>query len=117
MYPKSNYPKRHFRPLEEEVIVLDILPYGDPLRGIRTPLIQTIGLSRFLLVELRTLLPQAQSLKPLDIVALGTMLDGKILAFRGYLTYENLTATAKSTLPEAITLIVKSQEKLSLIHI
>jgi putative nucleotide binding protein len=111
LHSRGDYPKRPFKPLEEEVIVLDVLPYGDPIRGIRSPLIQTIGVSRFLLIELRSLIHQAPSLKPLDLVSLSSSLDGKILAFGRYLAYEDLTATAKSTLPDAIALIVKSQEK------
>ncbi len=62
MHSRGDYPKRPFKPLEEEVIVLDVLPYGDPIRGIRSPLIQTIGVSRFLLIELRSLIHQAPSL-------------------------------------------------------
>jgi putative nucleotide binding protein len=108
---RGDYSRKPLKPLEEEVIILDVLPYGDAIRGIRSPLIQTLGVSRFLLIELRSLIHQAPSLKPLDLVSLTSALDGKILSFARYLSYEDLTATAKSTLPEAIALVVKSQEK------
>ncbi|ABL77762.1 DUF655 domain-containing protein [Thermofilum pendens] len=108
---RGDYQRKPYRPLDENLVVLDMLPYGDAVRGIKYPLVQTIGEYRFLLVELKSTTPQAPSLKPLDRISSEYLREARLLSFARYLTYDELSATAKANLVEAVTAIVKVQEK------
>lgn len=104
---------RDFRrkPPENTVYVLDVLPYGDPIRRINHPLIQCIGEEKLLLLELRPLVSTPPSFKPGEKVSLMDSLESQILAFERVIRYSDLSSTARDNLREVLVNLVKEHEK------
>ncbi len=99
------------RPPENHAYVLDVLPYGDPVRGIPYPLVQSIGEEKFLLMELKpesSILPSVKIGERIDLVA---GVEARIFHFLRLLRYDDLTGNAKAILKEVVTNIVMSREK------
>lgn len=110
---RREYRKRYNQCPENAVYVLDYLPYGDPIRGIRYPLVQSIGEERFLLIELK---PATGVSANLDVkigerIALVGSLESQIFKFSRFLKYEDLTSTARAELPVVLEKVVRTQEK------
>ncbi len=108
---RGEYRRRRRPPPEKVVYVLDYLPYGDPLRGIRHPLIQCIGEKKFQLIELRPVknIP-GFSLAPGERLVLEESLESEMFSFLRLLHYDDLSAAAKKELPVVLEKIVRSQE-------
>ncbi len=110
---KREYRKRYQQCPETAVYVLDYLPYGDPIRGIRHPLVQSIGEEKFLLLELK---PSTGSTADIEVkvgerIVLVGSLESQIFRFSRLLRYEDLTSTAKAELPRVLEEIVLKNEK------
>jgi len=98
---------------EEYAIVLDFLPHGYPLdtrpMHKKTPIVQVIGKSHFILLELVP--KKGQFLQPLQEVYMG---DGKrehIHHILGKIPLNKLTQTAQSELGYVIKELVEKDEK------
>ncbi|MBD3361513.1 DUF655 domain-containing protein [Candidatus Woesearchaeota archaeon] len=99
---------------EEYAIVLDFLPHGYPLdkrpSHKKTPVVQAIGKSRFVLLEL---VPKKDIfLQPYEEVYIGEGKRDKIHHIMGKLPLDKLTATAKNELDYVIKDIVMKNEKI-----
>lgn len=98
---------------EESAIVLDFLPHGYPFdtrpSHKKTPIVQAIGKTRFVLLEL---VPKKDVfLQPLEEVYIGEGKREKIHHIVGKLPMDKLTSTAKNELEFVIMdLIKKNQE-------
>lgn len=103
--------RKPLKPPENAVYILDILPYGDPVRGIPHPLVQSIGEERFLLLELRPESSVMASMKVGDRVDLSAGFEAKLFHSYRPLKYEHLTGSAKATLKEIVASIVQRNEK------
>ncbi|MFZ8855480.1 MAG: DUF655 domain-containing protein [Thermofilaceae archaeon] len=99
------------RPPEATAYVLDVLPFGDPIRRINHPLIQCIGGERFTLMELRPVGSAAPSFKPGEKIDLRGGLESQILVFERVIRFSDLSSTAKNNLREVLYTIVKENEK------
>lgn len=99
------------RPPETSAYVLDILPFGDPIRRINHPLVQCIGEERLILMELRPIVSAPPLLKPGERVHLSEDPERQILAFERVISYNDLSSTAKNNLREVLTTLVKDHEK------
>lgn len=101
--------------MEDYAYVLDFLPYGHPddKRPIhkREPLAQIVGEKYFTLLEVSV----KKDKNPIvgDRVYIGKELDKRdvVNKIKRRLTYNDLTATAKSELPYVLEQIVKEQEE------
>jgi putative nucleotide binding protein len=98
---------------EEYAIVLDFLPNGYPLdkrpSHRKTPIVQVIGKSRFLLLEL---VPKKEVfVQPYEEVYIGEGKRDKIHHILGKLPVEKLTATAKAELEFMIKDAVEKDEQ------
>lgn len=104
---------RDFRrkPPENTVYVLDVLPYGDPIRRINHPLVQCIGEEKLILLELRPLVSTAPALKPGEKINLLDSLESQILSFERVIKYADLSSTARNNLRDVLLMIVKEHEK------
>lgn len=85
---------------EEQVIVLDFLPHGNPLdsrpQHKKTPLVQAIGKTHLILLEL---VPKREAvIQPLQEVYIGEGKRDAIHHIVGRIPLDKLTATARSTL-------------------
>ncbi len=109
---RREFKRRPRPPPEEAVYVLDYLPYGDPIRGIRHPLVQSIGEKRFILVEVRPVGDiRGISLVPGERIVLKNSLESSMFSHPRILSYEELSAAAKKELPLVVEKIVRSQEE------
>ncbi|MBW2978604.1 DUF655 domain-containing protein [Candidatus Woesearchaeota archaeon] len=98
---------------EEFAVVLDFLPHGYPFdkrpSHKKNPVVQAIGKSRFVLLEL---VPKKDVfLQPYEEVYIGEGKREKIHHIMGKLPLDKLTATAKNELDYVIKDIVKKNEK------
>ena len=101
---------------EEYAYILDFLEHGRPgvhvtgRAGYRAGgLVQLIGEEFFTLLE--ALVKEGVSLKPHDRVFVGKEARDEITYIIGRISYEELTAAAKTELPTVITKIVLNREK------
>lgn len=93
---------------EEQAIILDFLPYGDPLEGKMKPVAQAIGLDNFTLLEL---VPRrGVSLELKEKVYIGEGKRDKIHYILGRLPREKLTETAKIQLEDFVKEVLKQEE-------
>ena len=100
---KKNLPK------EEYAIVLDYLPHGDPIKGLREPCIYALGKSYFTLL---LLIPKpGVNVEIMEEVYIGKGERPKIRTILKRIRYEDLSIIAKDNLPKAIEKIIKDQEK------
>lgn len=94
---------------EEYAIVLEYLPHGYPLEKKMMPLAQAIGETNLTLLEL---IPRrGEKLEIEEKVYIGEGKRPKIYYILGRLKREKLTESAKSTLREFISKVVKEREK------
>ena len=94
---------------EDYAIVLDYLPYGYPLGGKMTPIVQAIGEKNLSLLEL---VPRrGVTLEPKEKVYIGPEKRDKIYFIAGRLSKERITETAKIQLQEFVQKLVAEQEK------
>ena len=93
---------------EEYAIVLDYLPYGDPLEGKMIPLAQAIGLKNLTLLQL---IPRRGVVLELnEKVYIGEGKRDKIYYISGRLDKEKLTETAKLQLSDFINNLLTEDE-------
>jgi len=101
---------------EEYALVLDFLPHGRP--GIRVSgragyragaLVQLVGEDFFTLLE--ALIKDGVMLKPHDRVYVGKNAREEITYIIGRISYDELTAAAKTELPTVVSGIVLNREK------
>lgn len=101
------------RPKEETAIVLDFLPNGYPYDErplyMKTPIVQAIGMARFVLLELVP--KKGIHLQPFEGVYIGEGKRDKIHHIVGKIPVDKLTATAKSELEFVIKDIIQKNEK------
>ncbi|MEZ0345449.1 MAG: DUF655 domain-containing protein [Infirmifilum sp.] len=103
--------RRFSKPPEMVIYVLDVSPYGDPIRHITHPLIQGIGEEKLLLLELRpkeNVLSQFLVGEKTDLTA---GVESGLVQFLRVIRYEDLTGNAKSILRDIVTNIVVTREK------
>jgi len=94
---------------EEYAIVLDYLPHGDPLKGIREPIVYALGKNYFLLLSL---IPKPNvKIDLLEEVYIGEGPRPKIKTVLKRIKYEDLTPIAKDNLPKAIEKIIIENEQ------
>ncbi len=99
--------RRHI-PKEEHAIVLDYLPHGDPLKGIKQPIVYALGYKYFILLAL---VPKpGVDIKPFEKVYIGDGLRPKIKSILRRVRYEDLSALAKDNLMKAIEQIIQERE-------
>jgi putative nucleotide binding protein len=108
---QSEHREHHVR--EETAVVLDFLPHGYPFdprpSHKKTPIVQAIGKSHFVLLEL---VPKKDVfLQPLQEVYIGEGKRDQIHHIIGRLPLEKLTATAKNEVDFVIKDIVHQSEK------
>ena len=98
---------------EEIAITLDFLPNGYPFdtrpSHKKTPIVQAIGKTRFVLLELVP--KKGVFLQPYEEVYIGEGKREKIHHIEGRLPYEKLTSTARSQLEFVVKDIIKKSEK------
>ena len=94
--------------LEEYAVVLDFLPIGRSSSARAEPLVQLIGENKFTLLEA---VPKVAELKIDDVVYIGKGERDKISLIKSRLGYGELTEGAKKELPNAVTMIIKKNEK------
>ncbi len=98
---------------EEYAVVLDFLPHGyssdrRPLH-MKPSIVQAIGKNSFILLEL--VAKKGVFIRPHEVVYIGSGKREKIHHIVGRITYDKLTATAKSELEPVVVNLVKEQEK------
>lgn len=92
---------------EEYVIIIEYLPYGYPLEGKGTPVVQAIGKSNMTLLEL---IPRkGTSFEIGEEVYIGEGKRDKIYYILGRLKREKLTESAKTQLEEFISRVVEER--------
>ncbi len=94
--------------LEEYAIVLDYLPTGKSFSVRSEPIVQLIGETRFTLLEA---VPKNPEIRVAERLYIGKGDRDKIALIKTRLTYANLTEGAKNELPNAISAIIKINEK------
>jgi len=100
---------------EDVAYVLDFLPYGYGVgypRGGRyqsRPVAQAVGERYFMLLELAPL--EGLQLRVGERISLSGGLEGEVIRVTRRLRYDELTASARAELPNALTEIVKRREK------
>ncbi|MEM4666182.1 MAG: DUF655 domain-containing protein [Thermofilum sp.] len=104
---------RDFRrkPPETTAYVLDVLPYGDPIRRINHPLVQCIGEEKLILMELRPLVSTPPMLKPGEKINLMDSLESQILSFERVIKYSDLSSTARNNLRDVLVMLVREHDK------
>jgi len=94
---------------EEYAIILDYLPYGDPLDGKMMPVAQAIGLKNFTLLQL---VPRrGVRLELNEKVYIGEGKRDKIYYILGKIPKEKITENTKIQLKEFIKKVVNAEEK------
>jgi putative nucleotide binding protein len=95
---------------EESAYVLDFLPRGKSvvIKGREGPMVQAIGEDRLTLLELLGM--ENQDFEIGEKVKIGKEGREKIISVLGKLTYEELTAESKSSLPTVVEKLVKENE-------
>jgi len=94
---------------EEYAIVLDYLPHGEPIKGIRDPCIYALGTKYFTLL---LLIPKRDAeINILEEVYIGEGERPKIRTVLRKIRYEDLSPLAKDNLKNAIELLIKKNEK------
>lgn len=94
---------------EEYVIIIEYLPYGYPLEGKRTPVVQAIGKSNMTLLEL---IPRkGTNFEIGEEVYIGEGKRDKIYYIVGRLKREKLTESAKTQLEEIISRVVEEKSE------
>ena len=98
---------------EEKAIVLDFLPHGYPFdtrpSHRKTPIVQAIGKTRFVLLEL---VPKKDvTIQPNEEIYIGEGKRDKIHHIVGRLALSKLTSTAQNELQFVIKALVKENEK------
>lgn len=94
--------------LEEYAVVLDYLPIGRSSSARAEPVVQLLGESKFTLLEA---VPKGSELRVAESVYIGKGERDKISLIKSRLNYNDLTEGSKKELPEAISMIVKKNEK------
>ena len=104
-------PEEQKQPREEEAVILDYLEHGYPFEEgtMKTPIAQALGLSHLTLLELVP--KKGIFLQPSQKAYIGEGKREKIHHIKGRIPMEKLTATAKSTLPHAVEVIVNQEEQ------
>ncbi len=97
------------RKKDDYAIVLDYLPYGDPLEGKMFPFVQAIGEKYFALLKLAPI--RGMTFTPHEKAYIGPEKRDKISYIVGRLPPEKLTESAKARLREFIAKIVEEREK------
>lgn len=109
---RRDYKRRGRSPPEHVVYVLDYLPYGDPIRRITHPLIQTIGEKKFILIELRPIQDvSSMNIAPGEKLVLEKSLESSLFNYSRVLSYDELSAAARKELPNVLEKIVREQEQ------
>ena len=95
---------------EENAIVLDHLEHGYPFEQatVKTPIVQALGQDHLTLLEL--IPKKGIILQPMHKVYIGEGKREEIHHIKGKIAAEKLTATASSTLMEAVEEVVTTQE-------
>lgn len=95
---------------EEYAYILDFLPEGlyTPIQKRREPIAQAIGELYFTLLELTP--KPGVFLEIGERVYIGKGFRQKIAHVKGKITYDDLTATAKSELPNVLEIIIRQRE-------
>jgi len=94
---------------EEQVVILEYLPYGYPLEKKMMPIAQAVGKKHFTLLEL---VPRKGiKLEPKEIVYIGEGKRDKVYYILGRLDFEKLTEAGKNVLKEFIEEYIKENEK------
>ena len=100
------------RVLEETAIVLDYLPNGYPLdkrpNHLKTPIVQALGTTKFILLELVT--KKGEALQPNDEIYIGEGKRDKIHHINGRLSPKKLTKTAQAELEFVIKHLVTNDQ-------
>jgi putative nucleotide binding protein len=99
-------------PKEDKAVILDFLPNGYPFErttGLKTPIAQALGKTRFSLLEL--IPKKGIFLQPYEEIYIGDGKRDKIHHIKGKLNIKNLTQTALAELEFVIADIVKKDEK------
>jgi putative nucleotide binding protein len=96
---------------EEYAYVLDFIPRGKSsvIKGREGPIVQAIGEERLILLELLAM--ENKEFEIGERVKIGREGREKILSVLGRLRYEDLTAEAKTSLPQVVEIIVKQNER------
>lgn len=94
---------------DDYAIVLDYLPYGNPLEGKMMPIVQAIGEQFFALLQLAPV--RGSNFTPHERIYIGPDKRDKIHYIIGRLPQEKLTEQAKLRLQEFIAKVVNEQEK------
>ena len=92
------------RKKDDYALVLDYLPYGDPMEGRMVPVVQAIGEQHLALLEL------GATFVPHERVYIGPEKRDKISFIIGRLPQEKLTGQAKQRLAEVISKVVKERQ-------
>ncbi|MGC8629287.1 MAG: DUF655 domain-containing protein [Candidatus Micrarchaeia archaeon] len=93
--------------LEEYAYVLDFLPNGKSSSLRSEPMAQLVGESKFTLLEVVT---KTTDVKIGEKVYIGRGERDKVLQIKSRITYDELTETAKSELPEIVSNIIRQNE-------
>lgn len=97
------------REKDDFAIVLDYLPYGYPLEGKMTPVVQAVGEKHFGLLQLVP--ARGVTFAPNEKVYIGSEKRDKVHYILGRLPQDKLTETAKIQLQKFIENVVAEQEK------
>ncbi len=98
----------HREELEEYAAVLDYLPIGRSSSARAEPLVQLLGENKFTLLEA---VPKTGELKIGETVYIGKGERDKVSLIKSRLNYNELSEGAKKELPNAISAIVRKNEK------
>lgn len=94
--------------LEENVIVLDYLPTGRSSSARSEPIVQMLGDEKFTLLEA---VPKSTEIRIGEKVYIGKGERDKIAIIKGRLLYSDLTEGAKNELLDAVSGIIRGNEK------
>jgi putative nucleotide binding protein len=96
------------RKKDDYAIVLDFLPYGDPMEGKMQPIVQAIGEQHLALLELAPI--RGIQFAPHERIYIGPEKRDKISFIVGRLPQEKLTVQAKQRLAEVISKVVETRQ-------
>ncbi len=94
--------------LEEYALVIDYLPTGKSFSARSEPILQLLGETKFTLLEA---VPKDGDVKVGERLYIGKGERDKVSLIKSRLSYENLTEGAKNELHNAITTIIRGNEK------